>query len=134
MGKRVSVSCDIFMLFLFEACSFKSYGDDCKLPCGFCKDGNTCNHINGSCADGCEDGWIGEKCDDGKYIEKFFPYMKFLFCWTDQSYFYLLQIIKLTVDLLTFTIFDNQTVITFHKDIRWTKIRYLYIRIIMFVK
>lgn len=54
-----------------SGCSFKTYGEDCKMSCGFCKDNDTCDHINGSCSNGCTNGWSGEKCDIGEYTYSF---------------------------------------------------------------
>jgi hypothetical protein len=55
-------------ILLISGCTFNTYGENCKIPCGHCKDNVSCNSINGSCPEGCTEGWYGEKCDIGKFV------------------------------------------------------------------
>ena len=48
-------------LFLIE-CGNKTYGAECKEPCGKCKNMRPCHHVNGNCPSGCESGVYGKKC------------------------------------------------------------------------
>lgn len=64
-------TCDNFVNFCFfyiEACSGRTYGDNCSSRCAKCRDMEECHHINGTCMNGCEIGYQGFKCSTGCYI------------------------------------------------------------------
>ena len=54
-------------MFLIE-CGDKTYGAECKEPCGNCKNMEPCHHVDGSCPSGCDAGVYGKTCVIGSTI------------------------------------------------------------------
>ena len=58
--KSICMCSSNYHLFLIE-CGDKTFGAECKEPCGNCKKMEPCHHVDGNCLSGCESGVYGRK-------------------------------------------------------------------------